>query len=267
MNAVVKFSTWLAACCLAACATWAAAAEGDKEFEPTVGQAGKDVVWVPTPPVLVEKMLDAAKVTARDFVMDLGSGDGRNIIAAAKRGARARGVEYNADMVALARRLAEKAGVGEKAEFVQGDMYVADISEASVLAIFLLPENMDKLVKNFLAMKPGSRIVSNQFSATGWEADESGRAEGECGSWCNWLLWYVPSPVAGRWRLQGGELSLEQKFQMVTGTYTADGVEHAVQKGRLRGEQITFSAGGKVFTGRVGGDTMVGDGWNATRLK
>ena len=243
------------------------AAEGDKEFEPTVGQAGKDVVWVPTPPVLVEKMLDVAKVTAKDFVMDLGSGDGRNIIAAAKRGARARGVEFNPDMVALSRRNAERAGVGDKAEFVQGDMYVADVSEASVLAIFLLPENMDKLVKNFLAMRPGSRIVSNQFSATGWEADESGRAEGECGSWCNWLLWYVPAQAAGRWRMQGGELVLEQKFQMLTGAYTVDGVEYAVQKGRLRGDQITFTAGGKDYSGRVGGDAMVGNGWNATKIK
>jgi len=257
----------IAAFCLVLSSTLVVAAEGDKEFEPTVGQAGKDVVWVPTPPVLVEKMLDVAKVTAKDFVMDLGSGDGRNIIAAAKRGARARGVEFNPDMVALSRRNAERAGVGDKAEFVQGDMYVADVSEASVLAIFLLPENMDKLVKNFLAMKPGSRIVSNQFSASGWEADESGRAEGECGSWCNWLLWYVPAQAAGRWRMQGGELVLEQKFQMLTGAYTVDGVEHAVQKGRLRGDQITFAAGGKEYTGRVGGDTMVGNGWNATKVK
>jgi SAM-dependent methyltransferase len=250
-----------------ACASLTLAAEGDQVFQPTVGQAGRDVVWVPTPPALVEKMLDVAKVTASDFVMDLGSGDGRNVIAAARRGARARGVEFNADMVALSQRLAEKAGVGDKAEFVQGDMYVADISQASVLAIFLLPENMDKLVNNFLAMKPGSRIVSNTFAATGWEADESGRSDGDCGSWCNWLLWYVPARAEGRWRLAGGELKLEQKFQMLTGTLTVNGATHDVQKGRLRGEEITFTAGGQQYTGRVGGDTMVGSGWNATRVK
>src|SRR5262245_60394240 len=105
-------------------------------FEPTVGQAGKDVVWVPTSPSLVEKMLDLAKVTPKDLVMDLGSGDGRNIIAAAKRGARAIGVEYNPDMVELSRRLAKEAGVAEKATFIQGDMYEADISKATVLALF-----------------------------------------------------------------------------------------------------------------------------------
>src|SRR5262245_19535727 len=118
---------------------FAAEAPPESTFTPEVGQAGKDVVWVPTPPILVEKMLDVAKVTPQDFVMDLGSGDGRNIIAAAKRGAHALGVEYNPDMVEHSRRLAEKAGVADKAQFVQGDMYVADISKASVMALFLLP--------------------------------------------------------------------------------------------------------------------------------
>src|SRR5829696_6772237 len=121
------------------------AAAQQPTYEPTPGQAGKDVVWVPTPQELVEKMLDMAKVGPQDIVMDLGSGDGRNVVAAAKRGARAYGFEYNPDMVALSRRRAEEAGVADKATFIQGDMYEADISKATVLALFLLPSNLDKL--------------------------------------------------------------------------------------------------------------------------
>ena len=238
----------------------------EKPFEPVVGQPGRDVVWVPTPDVLVEKMLDVAKVTPQDFVMDLGSGDGRNIIAAARRGARAVGVEFNPDMVELSKRNAEKAGVADKAQFVQGDMYVADISKATVMALFLLPENLNKLVDKFLALKPGSRIVANQFAVSGWEPDETGRAEGDCGSWCTWLLYIVPAQVGGRWRLQKGELELEQKFQKITGTYTLDGVVAQISNGRLRGDQITFSIGATQYSGRVGGEAMVGSGWNATRL-
>jgi SAM-dependent methyltransferase len=238
-----------------------------KPFEPVVGQSGRDVVWVPTPYVLVEKMLDIAKVTPNDLVMDLGSGDGRNIIAAAKRGARAVGVEFNADMVEFSRRAAEKAGVGEKAQFVQGDMYVADISEATVLALFLLPENLNKLADKFLAMKPGSRIVANHFAVTDWTPDETGRAEGDCGSWCNWLLYIVPAKAAGRWRFQKGELELDQKFQMLTGAFKPEGAGGADVKGRLLGDEITFTIGGREYKGKVSGDAMAGAGWNATRIK
>ncbi len=245
----------------------ALAAEGDKPFEPVVGQAGRDVVWVPTPAVLVEKMLDVARVTPQDVVMDLGSGDGRNIIAAAKRGARAVGVEFNPDMVELSRRIAEKEGVADKAQFVQGDMYEADISQATVMALFLLPENLNKLAPKFLALKPGSRIVANQFAVSGWDPDESGRAEGDCGSWCSWLLYIVPAQVSGRWRLQKGELELEQKFQMFSGTFNLNGVSTAVENGRLLGEEISFTIGGTAYAGRVSADAMVGSGWNATRLR
>ena len=253
--------------CCVTLAGGALAAEGDKPFEPMVGQSGRDVVWVPTPEVLVEKMLDVARVTPKDYVMDLGSGDGRNIIAAAKRGARALGVEFNAEMVEFSKRVAEKAGVADKAQFVQGDMYEADISQATVLALFLLPENLNKLAPKFLALKPGSRIVANHFAVSGWEPDESGRAEGDCGSWCNWLLYIVPAQADGRWRLQKGELELEQKFQMLTGTFNLNGVSTAVENGRLLGEQITFTLGGKEFKGKVSGDAISGSGWNATRVK
>ena len=176
----------------------------DKPYEPVVGQEGKDVVWVPTPAVTVEKMLDMAQVTPKDFVIDLGSGDGRNVIAAAKRGARGLGVEYNPDMVELSKRIAAREGVADKAQFVEGDMYVADISQATVLALFLLTENLNKLAPKFLEMNPGTRIVINGFGIDGWTPDETARAEGDCGSWCVTHLFYVPARVAGAWRMPQG---------------------------------------------------------------
>ena len=247
----------------------AAAQQG---FTPAVGQPGKDVVWVPTPPVLVEKMLDMAKVTPQDFVMDLGSGDGRNIIAAAKRGARALGVEYNPQMVELSTRTAEEEGVGDKAKFVQGDMYEADISQATVLALFLLPENLRKLTAKFLDLKPGTRIVANHFGIDGWDADETGRTEGDCVAWCTALLYIVPAKVAGTWKLAQGELTLEQKFQRVSGHLTAGGVNVPVRDGKLSGDQISFAIGDAEYTGRVAADAMQGSvkgssqgKWTATR--
>ena len=264
---------FLAACFVSLAAIAQQTPETKEPYEPIEGQAGKDVVWVPTPLVLVEKMLDMARVTPRDFVMDLGSGDGRNIIAAAKRGARALGVEYNPDMVELSRRNAAREGVADKAQFVQGDMYEADISQATVLALFLLTENLNRLAPKFLALKPGSRIVVNGFEIDDWKFDETGRAEGDCMSWCTAYLYIVPARVEGTWRLpQGGRLKLEQKFQELTGTLTAGGTSTPITNGRLRGEQIRFTVGGTEYTGRVNGDTMSGDlkgsatgVWTATR--
>ena len=162
--------------------------------EPYVGQPGKDVVWVPTPHSLVEKMLDMAKVTAKDYVIDLGSGDGRNVIAAAKRGARALGVEYEAQLVTIARRNAQAAGVAERAKFVQGDMFEADISRATVLALFLLPDNLRKLKPKFEAqLKPGTRIVTNGFEIDGWQAKEIAKIDRDCGGWCTAYLYVVPA--------------------------------------------------------------------------
>jgi len=211
----------VAVCALVALPTTALAQQ--KPFEPVVGQAGKDVVWVPTPPELVEKMLDMAQVTAQDLVMDLGSGDGRNIIAAAKRGATAIGVEFNPEMVALSNKLAADAGVAGKARFVEGDMYTADISKASVMALFLLPDNLRKLRDKFLDLKPGSRLVMNTFAIPDWEADASETVQGDCMSWCTSLLYFVPAKVAGTWKTQQGELTLTQTFQNVTGTLTTGG--------------------------------------------
>jgi precorrin-6B methylase 2 len=256
--------------CIAAAAAGALLAQEDaKPYEPVVGQEGRDVVWVPTPEVLVEKMLDLARVTDRDFVIDLGSGDGRNVIAAAKRGARALGVEYNPDMVALSQRIAEQEGVADKATFVQGDMYEADISQATVLALFLLPENLNRLAPKFLDLKPGSRIVMNQFTVDGWEADVTERAEGDCGSWCTALLYIVPARAAGAWRFGKGELVLEQMFQKVTGSYNAGGVSTTITEGRLRGNDIGFRIGATRYAGRVDGDMMHGaaGAWSATRVR
>ena len=164
-------------------------------LEPYVGQPGKDVIWVPTPPVLVEKMLDMAKVTPQDIVMDLGSGDGRNIIAAARRGARAVGFEYDSSLVAVSRRNAEDAGVADRAKFVEGDMFEADISQATVLALFLLPDNLNKLRHKFEKLRAGSRIVTNGYQITGWEAKEIGVAGGDCAPWCTAYLYIVPESI------------------------------------------------------------------------
>jgi precorrin-6B methylase 2 len=243
-------------------------------YKPTVGQSGKDVVWVPTPPELVEKMLDMAKVTPQDYVMDLGSGDGRNIIAAAKRGATAVGVEFNHDMVELSRKQAAAAGVADKATFVEGDMYEADISKATVLALFLLPHNLNKLTPKFLALRPGSRIVGNTFAPEGWAADATETVTGECVSWCTSLLWIVPARVEGTWKLPDGELSLKQDFQMVSGTLTKAGASMAVS-GRLQGDLITLTAGSSEYSGRVTGDSIQGSAksgdattnWAASRAR
>jgi SAM-dependent methyltransferase len=251
----------------------AAAAPHAAEFEPYSGQPGKDVIWVPTPHVLVEKMLDMARVTPRDYVIDLGSGDGRNVIAAARRGAQALGVEYNPDMVALSRRIAEKEGVADKAKFVQGDMFEADISRATVLALFLLPDNLRRLKPKFLGLRPGSRIVTNGYEIDGWEAEEVGKAGGNCTSWCTAYLYVVPANVAGTWRLPEGDLKLEQDFRKLSGTLTANGRSVPIADARLSGKRISFTAGMSRYEGRVKGDAMSGKvngrvsgSWRATRL-
>lgn len=246
-------------------------AEEKKPFEPVVGQSGKDVVWVPTPFATVEKMLDLAKVTPQDFVMDLGSGDGRNIIGAAKRGANGLGVEWNQDMVDLSRRRAQEAGVADKAKFVQGDMYAADISKANVMAMFLLTENLDKLMPKLFNLRPGSRIVIDGFGITGWTPDVTERATGDCGSWCTVHLFHVPAKVGGTWQLGNSQLTIKQAFQKITGDLTTNGQRTPIE-GSLQGEAITFTANGATYTGRVNDNAMSGEikggpggKWSATR--
>jgi SAM-dependent methyltransferase len=223
-------------------------------FEPTVGQAGKDVVWVPSPEGLVEKMLDMAKVTACDFVIDLGSGDGRTVIAAAKRGARALGIEYNPDMVELSKRNAAAAGVSDKATFVKADLFESDLSKATVITMFLLPSINLQLRPKILDLAPGTRVVSNSFTMEAWQDDDTVTLAQDCTSWCTAHFWIVPAKVNGTWSMPSGTLTLNQEFQMVTGTLGTQ----PVTAGRLRGSDITFTVGNAVYTGRVTGDTMSG---------
>jgi len=235
----------------------ASAQEKAKPYEPVPGQPGKDVVWVPTPDALVETMLDMAQVTPADFVIDLGSGDGRNVIAAAKRGVPALGIEYNEKMVALARARAEEAGVAALAKFEQGDMYAADISKATVLALFLLPENLDKLAPKFLDMKPGSRIVLNYFTVSGWGPDRTERIE-KCDTWCSAHLYIVPATARGVWQLGNATLTLAQDFQRLRGTLALGGKSHDISSARMEGERIFFTADGSQYEGRVDGTAMTG---------
>jgi hypothetical protein len=243
----------LAVLCLTAICSHAQTAT---EFTPTVGQSGKDVVWVPSPQALVDKMLDMAKVTPADFLMDLGSGDGRTVITAAKRGVRSMGVEYNPDMVALSRRNAATAGVGDKASFVEADIFQTDISKATVITLFLLTDLNLKLRPRILTLKPGTRVVSNTFRMGEWEPDQA--FELGCDTYCTAYLWIVPARVEGKWQLAKGELTLKQEFQKVTGTLKTGSNSVQISGGRLRGDEISFAAGGAEYQGRVTDKTMEG---------
>jgi precorrin-6B methylase 2 len=245
-----------------------APAAAQKPYEPEVGQAGKDVVWVPTPQALVEKMLDMAKVTPKDYVIDLGSGDGRTVITAAKRGAKAHGIEYNPDMVELSKRNAEKEGVTGKATFEKADLFQSDFSKAQVVTMFLLPTINMKLRPTILNLKPGTRIVSNSFTMEDWQADETATVDKDCTSWCTAYLWIVPAKVEGTWTMPAGALSLKQQFQMVSGTLGST----QIQEGKLTGDEISFKVGNVVYKGKVAGNSMSGaasgasnGNWTATR--
>jgi len=224
-----------------------------KPFEPRVGQAGKDVVWVPTPQALVDKMLDMAEVTPQDFLMDLGSGDGRTVIAAAKRGLTAQGIEYNPDMVDLATRNAKAEGVSARATFIKADLFETDFSKAQVITMFLLPTINLKLRPTILDMRPGTRVVSNSFTMEDWQPDRSETIP-DCTSWCTAHLWIVPAKVGGTWEMPQGPLTLNQTFQMLSGSLGSA----PITEGRVRGEEVTFTAGGVRYSGRVQGNTIRG---------
>jgi precorrin-6B methylase 2 len=236
---------------------------------PKPGQPGKDVVWVPTPPEVVETMLDMAEVTPDDFVIDLGSGDGRNVIAAARRGARALGVEYDPDLVDLSRQRAAAAHVSDKARFVQGDMFAADVSQATVLALFLTPEVLDRMTDKFLAMRPGSRIVLNTFPVTDWEPDAT-ETIASCKAYCTAILVIVPARVEGAWQSGDTQMTLRQDFQFVRGTVGGQPVA-----GRLRGAHITLTSANAEYSGNVLPDRIEGTAtmkgrqasWTAIRQK
>jgi hypothetical protein len=245
------FSTFVAGAC-------AQAQPAKQDYEPSVGQEGKDVVWVPTSQTLVNKMLDMAKLTPKDYLIDLGSGDGRTVITAAKRGSQALGIEYNPDMVALSQRNATKEGVTDKATFKKADLFESDFSKASVITMFLLPDINLKLRPKNLDLKPGTRIVSNSFTMGDWKADKTATVSEGCTSYCTAYLWIVPAKVGGKWKLPDGELTLKQSFQMISGTLKSGNGTAEITGGKLNGERISFSAGGAQYTGRVNGDTIEG---------
>ncbi|MET0868410.1 MAG: class I SAM-dependent methyltransferase [Pseudorhodoplanes sp.] len=249
----------LAGSCVSAAIAFNAMAQPAPAFEPKVGQRGKDVVWVPTNQKLVDRMLDLAKLTPSDYLMDLGSGDGRTVITAAKRGATAKGIEYNPDMVELSKKNAEKEGVTAKASFEKADLFETDFSKASVITMFLLPSINLKLRPTLLDMKPGTRIVSNSFDLGEWAADQTESINGEdCTSHCTAYFWIVPAKVEGTWKTAQGDLTLEQKFQMFSGRLANGNVITPVTEGRLTGNQITFTAGGTRYSGTVDGGTITG---------
>lgn len=240
------------------------------DFSPTVGQMGKDVIWVPTHQSLVDYMLDLVKLTPQDYLVDLGSGDGRTVITAAQRGAKAHGIEFNPDMVALSLRNAKAAGVSDRATFAQGDIFESDFSDATVLTLFLLPNLNLKLRPTILNMAPGTRVVSNSFDMGDWTPDFTGDAKSNCPNYCTVHMWVVPAKVQGAWKLADGSVELTQTFQMLSGSLTQAGGAMPVTDGRMDGTQITFSVQGKRYSGTVNGKEIKGmiDGttpWTATR--
>jgi len=240
--------------CLTGFLTIAAYAQLEEKtdgYVPSVGQEGKDVIWVPTPDELVSKMMEIAHVTDKDFVIDLGSGDGRTVIAAAKLGARARGIEYNPDMVELSKKRAKEAGVSAKTEFLNADLFESDLSEATVITMFLLPDINLKLRPHLLNLKPGTRIVSNTFTMGDWDPDYEVTTEDNWNSWNSALMWIIPAKVDGTWNLASGELTFNQQYQMIYGSFKSGDKTSAISEGRLSGDEISFKIDGDTYTGIV----------------
>jgi precorrin-6B methylase 2 len=244
------------------------------DFQPVEGQEGKNVPWIPTPQELVDKMLQLAKITPADYLIDLGSGDGRTVITAARRGTRALGIEYNPDLVKLSQQNAEKEGVSAMARFIKADIFEYDFSKATVITMFLLPEINMRLRSRLLNLKPGTRIVTNTFTMQEWEYDGFAKTGDEKSRWNSAYLWIVPAKVDGKWVLtQGGELLFTQEFQMLKGSLTTGKNKVTLTDGRLTGNSITFRAGGDLYTGVVNGNKMEGTitsggntkKWNAAR--
>jgi len=242
--------------------------KSNQSFEPQVGQAGKDVVWVPTPQSLVDKMLEISKATPSDYLIDLGSGDGRTVITAAKKGLTAHGIEYNPQMVEVAQKAAKAAGVSDKATFEKADLFESDFSKAQIITMFLLPWINEKLAPKLLELKPGTRLVSNTFTMGDWQADETATVTNDCTNYCKALMWIVPAKAGGNWQLGEAELKLEQKYQMLSGTLGPTEITDA----RVRGTEISFNVGDANYTGRIDGKSMSGSvsggrngSWTATQ--
>jgi SAM-dependent methyltransferase len=229
-----------------------------KEYVPQVGQKGKDVVWVPTPQELVDKMLALASVKSGDFVIDLGSGDGRTVISAAKLGARAEGVEFNHDMVILSRENAKREGVSGSVKFIEEDLFNADLSKATVITLFLLPQLNLKLRPLLLDLKPGTRVVSNTFTMGEWLPDSSVTTPENWNSWNTAFLWVVPAKVSGQWKTGKSQIDLTQEFQTASGTWSSGDKSFPVIEGRLRGDHISFIINEEKYSAVVDGDEMRG---------
>jgi SAM-dependent methyltransferase len=262
------------ALCLAVIAAGVlASAQSPEQFEPQVGQEGKDVVWIPTPAAVVDRMLEMVKLTPQDYLIDLGSGDGRTVIAAAKRGARALGIEYNGEMIALSQRNAAVENVGARAAFLQADLFESDLSHATVITMFLLPDLNLMLRPRILALKPGTRVVSNTFTMGNWLADETVTVAG-CSRWCTVLMWIVPATIEGRWRSTAGGLEIKQEYQLISGMLASGDRTATITNGILRGDRLSFSAAGSRYTGSVTGNVIEGSvtsgdsvrPWNAERV-
>lgn len=215
---------------------------GDEKYRPNMGQSGKDVIWIPTGNELVTQMLKTANVGPTDLVYDLGAGDGKIAIAAAKDfGARAVGIEYNADMAALGQRNAERAGVANRVKIIQGDIFKEDFSKATVVTLYLLPELNYQLRPTILKMKPGTRVVSHAFDMGDWQPDA------EIDTPAKGYYWVVPANVAGEWVLnsfdsQGATvLNLSQKFQYVGGNITLGKKTQPILNPKLMGDTLQFS--------------------------
>ena len=279
---VTKRREWLRLMLAAVAASWGLAlvaavnlsqAQPATEYQPSVGQEGKDVVWVPTNNALVDKMLDLANVTASDFLVDLGSGDGRTVIAAAKRGAKALGIEYNPELVALSRRNVAKEGIADRAAIIEGDVFETDFSKATVITLFLLQDLNLRLRPKILDMNPGVRVVSNTFDMDDWKPEQRIKISEGCTRYCTAFFWIVPAKLEGRWKMSGGEFALKQKYQMLSGTMKFGNESAAIKAGKITGQQIALSVGNTSYTGLVQGNTIEGvrksatgeTTWHATR--
>ncbi len=247
--------------------------EGDTTYRPESGQAGKDVVWVPTPHQLVDVMISMANLTSSDFLVDLGSGDGRIVIAAAKKGIKAEGVEFNPDMVALSKRNAQKEGVSNRATFINADFFEYDLSKASVVTMFLLSDLNRRLKPRLLELRPGTRVITNSFLIDDWQHDEKRELTDESVSWNTAYMWIVPAKVEGTWKFNGGELQLSQTYQMVSGNLKTGEASRPITEGKLRGDVLTFTCNGANYKCTVSNNAMKGtaerqgktEAWQATK--
>lgn len=248
---------------------WVMSQTGSKPYQPAEGQMGKDVIWLPTPYSLVKGMLEMAEVTPNDYLIDLGSGDGRIVIEAAKLGAYAVGVEYERGLVELSVKKAKEEGVAENAVFFNADIFEFDLSKATVISMFLLPDLNLRLRPGLLALKPGTRIISNTFDMGDWEPDQEIVVDYQdeeysdsnmrgLQSTARAFLWVVPARVGGKWETKDGECHFEQSYQQITGTFNTDTKSAEIQEGRLVGNEINFKVGGEKFTGTVSGNRISG---------